>query len=112
MTNPRLQARQLVDVMRRNDDESMVLEMARLTADRENGGRDSYLITCELIAALSRMMLTAAGPEQDADRTYGLELTGDENEQLDIHKTRPPIRGARRAATERRRTRIGPTGLS
>jgi hypothetical protein len=97
MTNPRLQARQLVDVMRRNDDESMVLEMARLTADRENGGRDSYLITSELIAALSQMMLTAAGPEQDADRSYGLELTGDENEQLDIDKTSPPIRAAVRA---------------
>jgi hypothetical protein len=69
----------------------------RLTADRENGGRDSYLITCELIAALSQMMLTAAGPEQDADRSYGLELTGDENEQLDIDKTSPPIRAAVRA---------------
>lgn len=84
--------------MRRNDDESMVLEMARLTADRANGGRDSHLITCELIAALSQMMLTAAGPEQeDGDRTYGLELTGDDNDQLDIDQTSPPIRAAVRA---------------
>jgi hypothetical protein len=98
MTNPRLQAKQLVGVMRRNDDESMVLEMARLTADRANGGRESHLIACELIAALSQMMLTAAGPEQeDIDRTYGLELTGDDDNQLDIDQTSPPIRAAVRA---------------
>jgi hypothetical protein len=98
MTNPRLHARQLVGVMRRNDDECMVLEMARLTADRANGGRESHLIACELIAALSQMMLTAAGPEhEDVDRTYGLELTGDDNNQLDIDQTSPPIRAAVRA---------------
>jgi hypothetical protein len=98
MTNPRLQAKQLVGVMRRNDDESVVLEMARLTADRANGGRQSHLIACELIAALSQMMLTAAGPEQeDVDRTYGLELTGDDDDQLDIDQTSPPIRAAVRA---------------
>jgi len=99
MTNPRLQASQLVGVMRRNDDESMVLEMARLTADRTNGGRESHLIACELIAALSQMMLTAAGPEEqdDANRSYGLELTGDDDGQLDIDQTSPPIRAAVRA---------------
>jgi hypothetical protein len=96
-TNPRLRARQLVSVMRRNDDESMVLEMARLTADRANGGRESHLIACELIAALSQMMLTAAGPEQDEERSYGLELTGDDNDQLDIDQTSPPIRASVRA---------------
>ncbi|WP_209642925.1 hypothetical protein [Kibdelosporangium banguiense] len=97
MTNTRLQARQLVGVTRRNDDESMVLEMARLTADRTNGGRESHLITCELIAALSQMMLTAAGPAEEQDRTYGLELTGDDNNALDIDQTSPPIRAAVRA---------------
>ncbi|MBP2325770.1 hypothetical protein JOF56_006155 [Kibdelosporangium banguiense] len=97
VTNTRLQARQLVGVTRRNDDESMVLEMARLTADRTNGGRESHLITCELIAALSQMMLTAAGPAEEQDRTYGLELTGDDNNALDIDQTSPPIRAAVRA---------------
>lgn len=96
MINPRLQARQLVGVMRRNDDESMVLEMARLTADRANGGRESHLIACELISALAQMMLTAAGPSS-GDRAYGLELTGDDDMQLDIDQTSPPIRAAVRA---------------
>lgn len=97
MTTTRLRAKQLVGVMRCNDDESMVLEMARLTADRANGGRESHLIVCELIAALSQMMLAAAGPDQDTERSYGLELTGDDNDQLDIDQTSPPIRAAVRA---------------
>ncbi|MET0233379.1 MAG: hypothetical protein ABW224_01940 [Kibdelosporangium sp.] len=97
MSTTRTQARQLIAVMRRNDDESMVLEMARLTADRSNGGRESYLIACELVAALSTMMITAAGPSDEEDRGYGLELTGDENDQLDIDETSPPIRATVRA---------------
>lgn len=98
MTNSRQQARQLVGVMQRNDDESMVLEMARLTADRAAGGRESHQIVSELICALAGMMLTAAGPaDQDEDRTYGLELTGDDDNELDIDQTSPPIRAAVRA---------------
>ena len=98
MTNPRQQARQLVAVMQRSDDESMVLEMARLTADRADGGRESHLIVCELISALAEMMLTAAGPADEEDeRTYGLELTGDDDDQMDIDQTSPPIRAAVRA---------------
>lgn len=95
-SNPRSQARRLLGVMRASDDESLVLEMARLTADRANGGRESHLIVCELITALSQMMLTAAGPS-DGDRAYGLELTGDDDNQLDIDQTSPPIRAAVRA---------------
>lgn len=97
MTNPRLQARQLIGVMQRGDDETMVLEMARLTADRVNGGRESHVIACELISALAQMMLTAAGPSGGEDRAYGLELTGDDDNQLDIDQTSPPIRAAVRA---------------
>ncbi|CAM3292606.1 hypothetical protein KIPE111705_00115 [Kibdelosporangium persicum] len=95
--NARLQARRLVGVMRAGDDESLVLEMARLTADRANGGRESHLIVGELIVALAQMMLTAAGPAEDGDRAYGLELTGDDDNQLDIDQTSPPIRAAVRA---------------
>ncbi|MCE7003510.1 hypothetical protein LWC34_11815 [Kibdelosporangium philippinense] len=96
--NPRLLARHLIGAMRGGDDEGIVLEMARLTADRANGGRESHLVACELIVALSQMMLTAAGPvEAPGERTYGLELTGDDNRQLDIDRTSPPIRAAVRA---------------
>ncbi|RSM90459.1 hypothetical protein DMH04_03045 [Kibdelosporangium aridum] len=96
--NPRLQARQLIGTMRGGDDESLVLEMARLSADRATGGRESHLIVCELISALAEMMLTASGPSESAEeRVYGLELTGDDDRQLDIDQTSPPIRAAVRA---------------
>lgn len=97
-SHPRSHAQRLVAMMQRGDDEGTVLEMARLTADRANGGRSSHLIARELIAALAHMMLTAAGPSAKAgDTTYGLELTGDDDNELDIDQTSPPVRASVRA---------------
>jgi len=95
--HPRSQARQLVEFMHHNDDESMVLELARLTADRAKGGRQSHLIICELISALARMLLTASGPAGANDSTYGLELTNDDDQQIAIDEASPPVRAAVRA---------------
>jgi len=96
--HPRTVARQLVDYMRRNNDESMVLELARLTADRANGGREAHQVACELIAALARMMLLASGPQHDGEEpTYGLELTNDEDQEITIDEASPPVRAAVRA---------------
>jgi hypothetical protein len=96
--HPRSHAQRLVGMMQRGDDEGTVLEMARLTADRANGGRSSHLIAHELISALAHMMLTASGPSSEAgEATYGLELTGDDDNELDIDETSPPIRASVRA---------------
>jgi hypothetical protein len=82
--------------MDRNDNESMVLELARLTADRVTGGRESHLIVCELVTALAQMMRTAAGPSSSEDPNYGLELMDDE-QAIDIDETSPPVRASVRA---------------
>ncbi|GAB3885392.1 hypothetical protein GCM10029964_047980 [Kibdelosporangium lantanae] len=96
--HPRTVARQLVEYMRRNDDESMVLELARLTADRANGGHEAHLVACELNTALARMMLTASGPRDESDEpTYGLELTNDDDQEITIDEASPPVRAAVRA---------------
>jgi hypothetical protein len=96
--HPRTVARQLVEYMRRNNDESMVLELARLTADRANGGREAYSVACELVAALARMMFIAAGPQSGGDdQTYGLELTNDDDQEITIDEASPPVRAAVRA---------------
>ncbi|MET0132160.1 MAG: hypothetical protein ABW215_01055 [Kibdelosporangium sp.] len=95
--NPRSHGRHLVEMMQRGDDESMVLEMARLTADRADGGRDAHAVASELVAALAQMMISAAGPEACKETTYGLELTGDDENQVDIDHTSPPVRAAVRA---------------
>ncbi|ONI89840.1 hypothetical protein ALI144C_03865 [Actinosynnema sp. ALI-1.44] len=95
-STPRSRIRHLIGVMRVGDDESLVLEMARLTADRANGGRESHVIVTELISALATMMLTASGSSEE-DNTYGLELTGDDDTQLNIDETSPPVRAAVRA---------------
>lgn len=94
----------MLGVMRAGDDEDLVLEMARLTADRANGGQEAHLIVSELVAALAEMMLTASGSsEKDAggtghdDNVYGLELTDDDDALLDIDQTSPPVRAAVRA---------------
>lgn len=92
--HPRSQARRLVDVMHRGDDESLVLELARLTADRVHGGRESHLIVCELLAALAQMLHTASGPGEPA---YGLEIADDDDNQIDIDDASPPVRAAVRA---------------
>jgi hypothetical protein len=92
--HPRAQARWLVEVMRQSDDESLVLELARLTADRVRGGRQSHLIICELVSALARMLLTASGP---GDHTYGLEIADDDNKEIEIDEASPPVRAAVRA---------------
>ncbi|ALG09028.1 hypothetical protein [Kibdelosporangium phytohabitans] len=95
-SNPRSRIRHLVGVMRAGDDESLVLEMARLTADRADDGRESHVIVSELISALATMMLTASGTSEE-DNVYGLELTGDDDSLLDIDETSPPVRAAVRA---------------
>nr|CEL20493.1 hypothetical protein [Kibdelosporangium sp. MJ126-NF4] len=86
----------MVGVMRSGDDETLVLEMARLTADRANGGNDSRRIVSELISALATMMLTASGTSEE-DNVYGLELMDDDDAQMDIDQTSPPVRAAVRA---------------
>jgi hypothetical protein len=95
--HPRSRARFLVGVMDSGDNESMVLEMARLTADRTTGGRQSHLIACELINALAEMMHTAAGPSAPDSPSYGVELTDDDNGSISIDDTSPPVRAAVRA---------------
>jgi hypothetical protein len=93
----RLRARHLVEVMNRGDDESMVLELSRLTADRAEGGRESHLIARELISALAGMMLTAGGTTPSGEQDYGLELTNDDDNAIAIDETSPPVRAAVRA---------------
>lgn len=94
--HPRTVARQLVEYMRRNDDESMVLELARLTADRANGGREAHQVACELTTALAGMMLNASGPQSE-EPSYGLELTNDDDQEITIDEASPPVRAAVRA---------------
>ncbi len=95
--HPRSRARFLVGVMDSGDNESLVLELARLTAERQSGGRESHVIVCELITALSEMMHTAAGPSAKDSPNYGLELTDDDNESIAIDDTSPPVRASVRA---------------
>jgi hypothetical protein len=96
--HPRSQARNLVAIMDRGDDESIMLELARLTADREQGGRASHLIVCELVSALAGMMVAAAGPSKPGgEPSYGLELTNDDDHEIGIDDASPPVRAAVRA---------------
>jgi hypothetical protein len=97
MSDIRSQARYLVEVTHRGDDESLVLELGRLTADRAKGGQQSYLIACELVSALASMMMTAAGPSGPEEASYGLELTDDEDHEIRIDEASPPVRAAVRA---------------
>jgi hypothetical protein len=95
---PRSQARYLVAVMDRGDNESVVLELARLTAERAGGGRQSHLIVCELVEALATMLRRAAGPPWPQDPNFGLELTNDDDEQqISIDETSPQVRASVRA---------------
>jgi len=92
-----MQARYLVEAMNGGDDESMLVELARLTANRASGGRESHLVVTELISALAEMMLTAGGATAQEDRDYGLELTNDEDDAIAIDETSPPVRATVRA---------------
>jgi hypothetical protein len=94
--HPRWRARQLVEYAHHNDDERLVQELARLTEERADGSRETHELLYELVAALARMMLTAAGPERD-EPVYGLELTDEDNLEIAIDETQPPVRGAVRA---------------
>jgi hypothetical protein len=96
--DPRARARYLVTVMDRGDNESVVLEMARLTAERANGGRQPHLIVCELVEALAHMLRTAGGSPVREEAAYGLELTNDADDQkIDIDEASPPVRACVRA---------------
>jgi hypothetical protein len=95
--HPRSHARLLVEIMRRGDDESMLLELARLTADRANGGRESHLVVGELVSALARMMAAASDPATSEEPVYGLELTNNDNQEVPIDEASPPVRATVRA---------------
>lgn len=99
---PRSQARYLVAVMDKGDNESIVLELARLTAERACGGRQSHLIIGELVEALATMLRTAAGPSGTESPNYALELTDDyDDKQIAIDETSPPVRASVRALLAR-----------
>jgi hypothetical protein len=84
-------------MMRHGDEESMLLELVRLTEDRAKGGRQSHLIASELIAALARMMFSAADPSTSDEPVYGLELSNNDNNEVGIDDTSPPVRATVRA---------------
>jgi len=95
--HPRSHARLLIEVMRRGDEDSMVLELARLTAGRAKGGRESHLVAGELISALALMMSAAAEPITTPEPVYGLELTTNNDGEIEIDDTSPPVRATVRA---------------
>jgi len=100
--HPRSQARYLVSVMDRGDNESVVLELAKLTAERAGGGRQSHLIVCELVEALATMLRTASGPPWPETPNYGLELTDDDDDRrIAIDETSPQVRASVRALLAR-----------